>query len=627
MVSFPPSFLEELRSRLALSELIGRRVKLLRAGREYKACCPFHNENTPSFYVNDQKGFYHCFGCGAHGDAIGFTMQFDRLAFPEAVERLAEQAGLSVPQSRPEDAERHREEKSLYALLDDAGRWFETQLASPAGRYAREYLEKRGLSPETIARFRLGYAPQDGKALWRDLTAKGYNEAQLMTVGLWRKSEEDGRGYAFFRDRITFPVGDRRGRIVAFGARLLSGEGPKYVNSPDHPLFRKGELLYGYSRARMAASKGEPILVVEGYMDVIALVEAGFMGAVAPLGTALTESQIELLWKLLPPPGSEPPARAPILCFDGDTAGLRAAGRAVERLMPLLGPDRSAQIAFLPEHEDPDSLLRKSGPQAMRQTLSNALPLVDAIWREATATRTLSTPEDRAGLRTALLSRVQNITHAETRELYRREMLARLDQLFAPPENSRGQRDPSQRGKPGGKSQPLPLGLVRRAPQSASQRKERILLALMLNHPALYAEFGDAFAQAHFEDPAYEKLRHDLTEILAHPHDAAPAQDAESIRLALEALGHGETLAKILSEDTYSHAGFARPDKAQDIARLGWLDVTNRELKEKMKAELQRLRAEVAKDPTGEAYKRLMALREMAAGFDDPLDEITENNI
>ncbi|WP_247878980.1 DNA primase [Azospirillum brasilense] len=335
-MAFPPQFLEELRTRLALSDVVGKRLRLIRAGREYKAPCPFHNEKSPSFYVNDQKGFFHCFGCGAHGDIIGFVMRHDNLAFPEAVEALAGEAGLPVPRATEEDKQRYERRKTLHDLVEQAARWFEQQLYAPAGRAGLEYFQRRGLDTDGMARFRLGFAPGDSGALRSQLLKQGFSEEDMVTAGLLKRPEDGRTPYSFFRNRVIFPVTDRRGRVVAFGGRILEGDGPKYVNTADTPLFHKGTLLYGLSRARQAAADGKPVIVAEGYMDVIALVRAGFEGAVAPLGTALTETQVQELWKLIPDA-----EKVPFLCFDGDNAGRRAAWRAVERILPHLAPGHS----------------------------------------------------------------------------------------------------------------------------------------------------------------------------------------------------------------------------------------------------------------------------------------------
>ena len=299
-MTLPPQFLDELRARLPISAVVGKRIRLIRAGREHKACCPFHNEKTPSFTVNDQKGFFHCFGCGAHGDVIGFVMQHDRLPFMEAVEQLAAEAGLEVPKPSPQDRERQERQRGLHDLVEAAARFFQAQLGAPGGRMARDYLAGRGLDEEMIARFRLGYAPTDSRALIRALTEQGFEVPAMIEAGLARQPEDGRAPYAFFRHRVMFPVTDRRGRAVAFGGRILEGDGPKYINSPDTPLFHKGRMLYALAQAARAIADGQPAIIVEGYLDVIALHQAGFAGAVAPLGTALTEDQVALLWRLMP---------------------------------------------------------------------------------------------------------------------------------------------------------------------------------------------------------------------------------------------------------------------------------------------------------------------------------------
>ena len=431
-MSFPPSLLEEIRNRLPVSEIVGKRLRLTRAGREFKACCPFHNEKTPSFYINDDKQFYHCFGCGAHGDVIGFTMRHDRLSFPDAVEQLAGLAGLEVPQDTPVEREKFDREKRLYQLLERATAYFEEQLFSPTGREALGYLRSRGLSDEGIRRFRLGYAPADGNALLRKMFSEEFKLDELIDTGLAKKSEERNEVFSFFRNRVIFPVGDRKGRTVAFGARILGEGEPKYLNSPDHVLFHKGRLLYGLSRARAALAQNQPLIVAEGYMDVIALVEAGYSGAVAPLGTALTEDQLNALWKLLPPPDARDAGRdySPILCFDGDTAGQRASLRAVERALPLLTPAQTIRIATMPAGQDPDDLIRQAGKPAMDAVLKQAKPMIEMIWESSLANRSLNTPEERGSLIAALKQRINRIGNETLRKLYQDEIQKRLASAF-----------------------------------------------------------------------------------------------------------------------------------------------------------------------------------------------------
>ncbi|MFY9287533.1 MAG: DNA primase [Alphaproteobacteria bacterium] len=615
-MSFPPAFLEELRSRLPLSEVVGKRIKLTRAGREYKACCPFHNEKSPSFYVNDDKQFYHCFGCGAHGDVIGFTMRHDRLSFPEAVESLAGQAGLQVPRDTPVDKERFDKEKRLAQLLERATVWFEEQLFAPSGREALSYLRGRGLSDDAIRRFRLGYAPNDGQALIRKLTSEDYKMEELIGVGLAKKSEDRNEFYSFFRNRVIFPVGDRRGRIVAFGGRVMGDGEPKYLNSPDHPLFHKGKLLYGVSRARTAINQNQPIIVVEGYMDVIALVEAGYSGAVAPLGTALTEDQLVLLWKLLPPEDARDPARdySPILCFDGDNAGLRAAARSIERVIPLLSSAQTIRIATLTGAKDPDDLIRQSGKSAMDAVLKQAKPMIDAIWEISLAGRPLRTPEERGSFIAALKQRVSRIGNDNLRKLYQDDIQKRLQAAFNWSGKSENEGRSPNRGSWRPPQPPIPL-MNRKQPINAQRLRERALLALMINHPDLFSDFGEDLAHISFSSPDFEALRQRITDILSlDSHE--PLDAAELYRHLSQAgeAGFGADsqpagLAEVLSETTYMHVSFARPDRPLDQAREGWKSIWNKHLQEQLNSELQFASRRYAEEASDENLTRLLALR------------------
>ncbi|MGB9154085.1 MAG: DNA primase [Alphaproteobacteria bacterium] len=620
-MSFPPAFLDEIRNRLPLSGVIGARLRLIRAGREFKGCCPFHNEKTPSFYVNDDKQFFHCFGCGAHGDVIGFTMRNDRLSFPEAIENLAAQAGLQVPRDTPVEREKFDAEKKLYQLLDRANAWFEEQLFLPSGREALAYLHKRGLSDDAIRRFRLGYAPNDGQGLLRKMTSEGYTLDDLAAVGLAKKSEDRNDYYSFFRNRVIFPVGDRRGRTVAFGARIMGDGEPKYLNSPDHALFHKGQLLYGLSRARAALSQGQPIIVVEGYMDVIALVEAGYSGAVAPLGTALTDDQIQILWKLLPPPENREASRdySPILCFDGDNAGLRAATRAVERALPLLTSAQTLRIATMAGAKDPDELIRQSGKGAFDALLKQAQPMIDVLWNLALAGRQMRTPEERGAFKAVLKQRVSQIKDASLRELYDNEFKKRIDDAFGwkPKEFT-----PQSGGKRDWKNPaPAPYLAARRPPQSGQRTTERILLAILINHPDLFDEFGENFAQLEFQTPEFENLRQRVLDILAQAQDAPP--NAAELRRHLSAPDDnpyandqsGSVLDELLSQETYMHAKAARPDAAPEEARKAWLAVWETLEQGKIKADYATACALYREQPTEENHRRMEALRNRMLTF------------
>ncbi|WP_288483868.1 DNA primase [uncultured Novosphingobium sp.] len=418
-----PQWLDQLRSRVTLSALIGRTVRLTKAGNEFKACCPFHNEKTPSFHVNDAKGFYHCFGCSAHGDAIRWMTDHQGLAFMDAVKELAAEAGMDVPAPDPHQARAAEKRDSLHDVMAAAQEWFVSQLAAPEGEAARAYLATRGFDAHTVQRFGFGFAPEGRQALKGALSR--FPEAMLIEAGL-RIVVDDKDPYDRFRGRLMLPIEDTRGRVIAFGGRILAKgktDAPKYLNSPDTPLFDKGRTLYNLHRAAPAARQSGRMIVVEGYMDVIALAAAGIAECVAPLGTALTEPQIEMLWRHV---------ETPILCFDGDAAGQRAAMRAVTRALPLLRPAHSLRIVRLPEGLDPDDLLKAKGRPAMEAMLEDARPLVDVLWEAERESTPLDTPEAKAGLKARLLAHVEAIGHQDVASLYKRELMDRYSAFAFP---------------------------------------------------------------------------------------------------------------------------------------------------------------------------------------------------
>ncbi len=415
-MALSPAFLDELRARTTLSSVIMRTDKLQRAGREWKACCPFHDEKTPSFTVNDAKGFYHCFGCGAHGDVIRWMTDQRGMQFLDAVKELAAEAGLEMPAPDPQAAKRAEQRATLIDVTEAAQRWYVDQLASPSGKAARDYLASRGFSNAVCREFGFGYAPETRQALKQGLGP--FDEAMLVEAGM--RIEADGRdNYDRFRERLMLPIQDQRGRVIAFGGRILTAQDgvAKYLNSPDTPLFDKGRTLYNLHRAAPASRKTDRMVVVEGYMDVVALANAGIADAVAPLGTALTEAQIELLWRHVD---------APILCFDGDAAGQRAAMRAVERAMPLLRPGRTLRIVQLPAGLDPDDLLKRDGTDALTSLFERALPLVDFLWEAAVAELDGETPEAKASIQERLFEQVQTILDPDIRALYRKAVANRF---------------------------------------------------------------------------------------------------------------------------------------------------------------------------------------------------------
>ncbi|MGI8705663.1 MAG: DNA primase [Sphingomicrobium sp.] len=418
-MTLSPAWLDELRARTLLSAVISPSVKLIRAGREFKACCPFHNEKTPSFTVNDEKGFYHCFGCGAHGDAIRFLTDHRGLPFMDAVKELAAKAGMDVPAPDPRAKERAERTASLTDVMAAVQSWYAEQLQGIEGAAAREYLNKRGIDFAAVERFGIGLAPDNRTALKRALAHLG--EDRLIETGMLIKPD-DGDTYDRFRGRLMIPIRDPRGRVIAFGGRILGDGEPKYLNSPDTPLFDKGRTLYNLDRAGPASRQAKRLIVVEGYMDVIALDRAGIGEAVAPNGTAVTEAQLERMWRLEP---------APILCFDGDSAGRKAAIRAATRALPMLGPERTLRFVELPAGQDPDDVVRSGGREALESLLSEPEPLDQRLWRHERDSAPLTTPEARAGLRQRLVEHSQAIGNHHLRRLYRDQWLARFDKEFA----------------------------------------------------------------------------------------------------------------------------------------------------------------------------------------------------
>ena len=448
-MSLSPQWLDELRSRITLSGVISRTTRLQKAGHEWKACCPFHDEKSPSFTVNDQKGFYHCFGCGAHGDAIRWMTDQRGLGFMDAVKELAAEAGMELPAPDPRAARAAEQRASLHDVTAAAQDWFRATLQSPDGAHARDYLQSRGFPAAIVAEFGFGFAPDNRQALPRALA--GFDEAMLIEAGL-RITVEGKEPYDRFRNRLMLPIQDARGRVIAFGGRILDAgksDAPKYLNSPDTPLFDKGRTLYNLHRAGPASRKSGRIVVVEGYMDVVALAAAGIADAVAPLGTALTERQLELLWRV---------TDVPVLCFDGDAAGQRAAMRAIGRALPMLAPGRSLAIVNLPAGLDPDDLIRERGAAEMERLLASPKSLLNLLWDFELNARALETPEDKAGLKARLLEHVETIADPDIKALYRRELLDRFSAFAFPRKEFTPQ--PARTGQRGGFRKPAALPVI-----------------------------------------------------------------------------------------------------------------------------------------------------------------------
>src|SRR5438094_6124834 len=444
MMRFTPQFLDDLRARLPVSEVVGRRVKLKRAGKEWKGLSPFQQEKSPSFTVNDQKGFYHDFSSGKHGDIISFVMETEGVGFTEAVERLASMAGVPLPAATPDAARHEQRRKTLYDVMEFSAKFFADTLASRNGAKARGYLGDRGISPATQLQFRIGYAPPDRFALKEHLGSQGIPVEDMVEAGLLYSGDDIPLPYDRFRDRVMFPITDLRGRVIAFGGRALEKDvSAKYLNSPETPLFHKGDNLYNLAPARLAAHNGSSLVVVEGYIDVIAMVGAGFPASVAPLGTALTESQLALLWKM---------ADEPILCFDGDKAGQKAAWRAADMALPHLKPGKSLRFALLPEGQDPDDLARSGGRGAIEEVISAARGLADVIWSREIEGGTFATPERRAALEARIRELSNGIRDEVIRRYYRQDLAQRLQQMFAPEAGRGGYARGNFRGRGPGES-------------------------------------------------------------------------------------------------------------------------------------------------------------------------------
>lgn len=563
---FGPQLLDEILRRVDLVQLVGRKVKLTRRGGAFWGCCPFHKEKSASFKVENARRTYKCFGCGAGGDAFKWLEETEGLTFPEAVEKLAGEVGVELPRWSGEDEARAQRKKSLYDVIEAAAAFFEAQLRAPAGGEARRYLQGRGLSPETARRFRLGYAPADN-ALLRHLLQAKIPEADIVAAGLARPADEHRGLRDFFFNRLMFPITDARGRTIAFGGRGLAADAkPKYINTGETVLFSKGQLLYNFAEARKAAIREQRIILCEGYMDVIALVVAGFEAAVAPLGTALTEEQLQLLWRTAP---------EPIVTFDGDEAGLKAARRAARLALPGLKPGCSLRFAFVPAPEDPDSLIRSAGPAAMAAVLEAAEPLVQVLWRGETEGRDFATPESRAGLEKTLGEIVATIGDAKVAEYYRRDFDDRVFEAFkrrkpsaksADKSGGYGPRRGDEPGRRGRRGQPfrepfVAVKVVQNTPLAQNARlaarrlKEEEVGRLLLRDPSLAETHAETLAELPFSDPLLDRFRQELLNLAASDHGL----EGVALNDHLARLGMGDLLAHLQAA---RHDGPADPENA-----------------------------------------------------------------
>ena len=579
---FSQQFLDELRDRVTVSEVIGRRVtwdrKKTNTGRgDYWACCPFHGEKSPSFHCEDRKGRYHCFGCGVSGDHFRFLMELDGVPFNEAVQQIADIAGVALPAPDPETERRERERHNLFDVMELATRFFQDQLQAAVGARARAYLRDRGLTGRTIETFRLGFAPDSRNALKEFLASNGVAKEQIEACGLVVHGPDVPVSYDRFRDRIMFPILSSREKVIAFGGRAMSPDAPaKYLNSNETELFSKGQVLFNFARARRAVQGADgagTVIVVEGYMDVIALAQAGVENAVAPLGTALTENQLQLLWKMAP---------VPVLCFDGDSAGMRAASRAVDLALPALKPGQSLQIALLPDGKDPDDLVKVEGRAPFDKVMAEARALAEMVWLRETSGASFDTPEKRAELEARLKQVTQVIADESVRRHYQQDMRDRLYAFFRPAGQSGNEprRPFTQRGPQQGRG-PQRLGQSPSAPvsdrlarsglvagySSLPSLRESALALTVVNHPPLFFEDFDALRQIEFES---RDMRRFWQAVMGVAAASGPDLTREELLTALETQGFDGLLANLDKQIRFARLWTATEHAAIEDAREGY---------------------------------------------------------
>ncbi len=596
-------FLDELRAKVSIVDVVGDKVKLVRKGREYQACCPFHNEKTPSFTVNEAKGFYHCFGCGAHGDIIKFEMEANGLPFMDAVEKLAHKAGLEVPRLTHENKAELEKKNSLYDIMEMAVKFFEKCLRLPEGQRAMEYLSRRGFDDAIIAKFRLGYAPGNN-GLLALLKSKGVSERDMSDLGLVSLAENNTskRTFDFFRDRVIIPIFDKRGRPIAFGGRIMGDGQPKYLNSPETPIFNKRRVLYNLNNARDKAFEAKRIIICEGYMDVIAMDKYGFHYAAAPLGTALTEDQIAEAWKI---------CNEPTLCFDGDGAGIKAAIRSVDRALPILKPGYSLKYVFLPEKMDPDEFLKAHGAEEFQKQIDTTVPLKDLLWRKNFENRPLDTPEQKALLESDLKEEVAKIADPTVRGYYIQEM---KDRLYF--EVGQGVRRKMQRSgefqprrdyggyrKANGRNSFAPqLSVVVRPKRVLDEQIVKFVIAAMIFCPELIAEYEEKMADFEIKDAKLRALFDALIQIGMDE----PEADCDKVLECLQKAGQGKEV-DVLWEFKMLRLQKTPVLKLREEINTKIAEVQLKMLEQEMKECLKEI--DNAPDFPNEAFKRYESLK------------------
>jgi DNA primase len=616
---FPDSFLDQVRARVNISSVVGRHVQWDRrktnAGKgDFWACCPFHTEKSPSFHADDRKGRYHCFGCKASGDIFKFLVEKQGLRFGEAVEQLAQEAGLPLPVLSADDVKREEQRASLYDIMEMAQSFFQKELQSARGAKARGYLSDRDLTPQVQADFGIGYAPDDRAALRTFLAEKNVTVDQMAEAGLVITGDDIPVAYDRFRDRVMFPIRDGRGQVIAFGGRALSKDVPaKYLNSPETPIFTKGDVLYNFDKARAVAHKAGQIIAVEGYVDVIAMHRAGLAEAVAPLGTALTENQLAILWRS---------AAEPILCFDGDSAGQKAAYRALDIALPLLEPGHSLRFAFLPDGKDPDDLLRSEGADALKKVVAAAEPLVDVLWQRALEKNDRSSPERKAAFERDLRFEVAQIKDEGVKRHY-------LDELA---ERFRKQRGVNSEWRMANRGRPTSLFATRYSPSGrklreweiatpashglksaasrltqddATDRRARMIVLSFINHPELLHDFWDEFTSIEIASNELEQLRTRLLDA------GASVIESDTLRTQLIKHGFDAQLAALDNQARQLNEWFVTPEAATDDARTSLRQMLSLHRKSvTLERELKAAETAFANHPTEENLNALTSVRD-----------------
>lgn len=600
-MNFTPEFLDEIRRRISIVDVVGRTVRLKeRARGDFWGISPFTNEKSPSFHVMEDKGFYKCFSTQNSGDVFTFLIEVEGMSFPEAVEKLASEAGLEIPRDSPEEREKHQKRKGMTEVNELACTFYEKMLRMPEGQGALEYLKNRGLNDQMIRHWRLGFAPDGRGALKAALSREDVPEELMVEAGLLRVPES-GSPYDWFRGRVMFPIQDRRGQVIAFGGRILGDGEPKYLNSPETPVFQKRYSLYGLHHASGPARKAGRMIVCEGYMDVIGLARAGVDNAVAPLGTALTDEQLKDLWRIV---------REPVLCFDGDTAGQRAASRTAERALPVMKAGQTLRFAVLPKGEDPDSLVQSQGRQAFDDLVTQALPLSEVIWREISGGQMPQSPEDRADVQQKLDARARDISDPTFRRHFSDFFTRKLwGERGAQPQTYSSKKPYKfKRGYNTGKTEGAVIADARAETTgipSPDTQRERILLATLINYPEVFDEIEESLGMVEFSAPDLDKLRQQVLNTLA----AHESLDTARLCDHLSEVGFAPMLKVLLSKNVYMHGRFARPDGDVKEALEGWIDTYQQLTAKANETEIKQVEAALGEDTSEMTFGRMKALK------------------